>query len=291
MDKAKGYVYVIISGILFGCMPLYAKILYSNGCTPLSLVFYRFLLAIPFLYLICRKAGIDIKISKREFKDLSLISILGYSITPILLYSSYNFIPSGLSTSLHFIYPVVVTIACIVIYKERVDTIKVLCALLCTTGIFLFLNDLDLVENNYIGIILAIVSGLTYSYYMIALERSSVGDMNTYKVIFYLCIISAAVLLVYNIALDTLVIKFTPIIWLALLLFSLVISIGAVYSFQRGLNIIGAQSTSILSTTEPITSVIIGILVFNEPVTFKIILGIAAIILSVILLALNEKHA
>jgi len=78
---------------------------------------------------------------------------------------------------------------------------------------------------------------------------------------------------------------------LALLLFSLVISIGAVYSFQRGLNIIGAQSTSILSTTEPITSVIIGILVFNEPVTFKIILGIAAIILSVILLALNEKHA
>jgi len=86
MDKAKGYVYVIISGILFGCMPLYAKILYSNGCTPLSLVFYRFLLAIPFLYLICRKAGIDIKISKREFKDLSLISILGYSITPILLW-------------------------------------------------------------------------------------------------------------------------------------------------------------------------------------------------------------
>lgn len=290
MVRVKGYIYIIISGILFGCMPLYAKILYSNGCTPLSLVFYRFLMAIPFLYIICRKAGIDIRVTKMELRDLSLISVFGYSATPILLYSSYNFIPSGLSTSLHFIYPVVVNIACIVIYKERLDIIKILCAFFCTAGIFLFLNDLDIVENSHIGIILAIASGLTYSYYMVALERNSVGDMNTYKVIFYLCIISAAVLFVYNIILDTLVMEFNPIIWLALLLFSLVISIGAVYSFQKGLSIIGAQSTSILSTTEPITSVIIGILVFKEPATFKIILGIAAIVLSVILLALNEKR-
>lgn len=119
MDKAKGYIYVIISGILFGCMPLYAKTIYNNGCTPLSLVFYRFLLPIPFLYLICKRLKVDLKVSKEEIKDLSLISILGYSATPILLYSSYNYIPSGLSTSLHFIYPVIVTVACIVIYRER----------------------------------------------------------------------------------------------------------------------------------------------------------------------------
>lgn len=125
---------------------------------------------------------------------------------------------------------------------------------------------------------------------MVALERSSVGKMNTYKVIFYLCIISAAALLVYNMVLDTLVVGFRPLIWLALVLFSLVISVGAVYFFQRGISIIGAQSTSILSTTEPITSVIIGIIIFKEPVTLKIVVGVLAILLSVILLALNENH-
>lgn len=290
MNRLKGYIYVIISGILFGCMPLIAKILYSNGCTPLSLVFYRFLLPIPFLYLICKKINISIKVTKRELKELFLISILGYSATPILLYTSYNFIPSGLSTSLHFIYPVIVTIVSIVIYKEKLDIIKILCPLLCTIGIFLFLNDLNLIDNSYLGIIFAIASGFTYSYYMIAVERTSVGKINTYKTIFYLCLISSAALFVYNIILDTLVTTFKPIIWLALVLFSLLISVGAVYFFQRGIAIIGAQNTSILSTTEPITSVIIGITIFNEPITIKIILGIAAIILSVILLAINEKH-
>lgn len=210
----KGYIYVIISGILFGCMPLFANIFYNNGITSLSLVLYRFLLSIPVLYIICKRLNIDLKIKKREFKDLLLISIFGYSSTAMLLYLSYNFIPSGLSTSLHFTYPVIITAACIVIYKEKLDIIKILCSILCTVGIFLFLNEINLTGNSFLGILLAIASGFTYSYYMIFLEKSSLDNMETFKVVLYLCIISSIFLFIYNIIFGTLVVKMKPIIFL-----------------------------------------------------------------------------
>lgn len=290
MSNIKGYIFIIISGILFGSMPLFAKIFYNNGCTPLSLVFYRFFISLPFLYLITMKLDIDLRVTKKEIMDLILISVFGYSATAGLLYLSYNFIPSGLSTSLHFIYPVLITIACIAIYKEKLNFTKIFCAFLCTLGIFLFLHELDLNEKSYIGILLAAASGFTYSYYMIALERSSVHKMHTFKVVFYLCLISSVVLLVYNLILGTFAYNFIPSIWAGLVLFALLITIGAVSLFQKGLSIIGAQNTSILSTTEPITSVIIGIFLFGEPSNLKVILGILSIVLSVVLLSINDKR-
>lgn len=290
MSKIKGYIFIIISGIVFGSMPLFAKIFYNNGCTPLSLVFYRFFLSLPFLYLISIKLNLDLRVTRKEIRELTLISVFGYSATAGLLYLSYNFIPSGLSTSLHFIYPVLITIACIVIYKEKLNFTKIFCAFLCTMGIFLFLNELELNGGSFIGIFLAALSGFTYSFYMISLEKSSVSKMHTFKTVFYLCLISSVVLFIYNIISGTFVYSFSLLIWTGLVLFAILITIGAVTLFQKGLNIVGAQNTSILSTTEPITSVIIGIFFFGEPSNLKVMLGILAIILSVVLLSINEKR-
>lgn len=289
MKKTNGFLMVIISGIIFGSMPLFARIFYKNGCSPTSLVFYRFLFALPFLFIINKKMKIDLRINLDELKNLIYISIFGYSSTAVLLFVSYNYIPTGLAMSLHFIYPILVTIGCVVFYKDKLSFKKAICTILCTAGIFLFLDEINIVRDNAIGVIFALVSGLTYSFYLIYLEKSTLRSMPNIKMVFYLSLISSVILFVYNSITNNLTTQMATGIWLILVLFSIFVTVGAVLLLQLGLGVVGAQNASILSTTEPITSVVIGILVFNERVNFKIILGIMLILLSVVLISLNGK--
>ena len=99
----KGYFYVIGSAIIFGCMPLGAKIVYANGVNPISLVFYRNVLAIPVMIMIVKAGKDNLKITPGDFGKLVILAILGSVLTPMLLYSSYNYISSGASTTLHFV--------------------------------------------------------------------------------------------------------------------------------------------------------------------------------------------
>lgn len=289
-NKYKGFIAVIISGIIFGCMPLVAKIIFNNGGNSISLVFYRFLFTCPVLYIINKKNNISMKISKEELKLIIIVSLFGYSATAVLLFMSYNYISTGLATTLHFVYPIFVTIGCIVFFKEKINFVKILCAVLCTFGISLFLQDLSL-NNGLIGIILSFLSGITYSFYMIIIEKSSLKDIPPFKLTYYLCLVSSVILLIYSIITKTFTVDISLYGWILTVIFSIVVSIGAVTLLQVGINIIGSQSAAILSTFEPITSVLIGIIIFNEPLNFKIILGIIVIISSVILLAIENNRS
>ncbi len=274
MKKTNGFISVIVSGIIFGLMPLFVKIIINNGSNTISLVFYRFLFAIPLLILINLKLKIDLRITKDEFKDLAFISLFGYAPTAILLFLSYGYIPTGLATSLHFIYPILVTVGSVVFYKEKLNPKKAISAILCTIGIFLFLNEISISKDNFMGVILASLSGVTFAYYLIKLEKSNLRLMPTFKMILYLSTISSLALLAYGLVTQSLTIKIT---------------IGAVSLLQIGVKFIGAQNASILSTTEPITSVIIGVTLLNDDINAKIILGILLIVLSVILISIHPK--
>ena len=59
--------------------------------------------------------------------------------------------------------------------------------------------------------------------------------------------------------------------------------------FQFGIKTVGPESTSILSTFEPITSVIIGVLILNEIFGIKTIIGSALILIAVILISIFDK--
>ena len=76
--------------------------------------------------------------------------------------------------------------------------------------------------------------------------------------------------------------------WTAELMLALFCTVFALMLFQKGLFLCGEIKTSLLSTFEPITSVVVGVIVFNENITLKITLGIAAVLLSTILLVVKN---
>lgn len=286
-NKNLGFIAVIISAIIFGSMPLLAKLIYSNGGNSISLIFYRFFLSLPILYWLVKKnKSIDIKVTKLELKNLILVSVFGYSATALLLFISYNYISSGMATTLHFVYPIFVVLGSMIFYKDKPSLLKIICVLSCTVGVVLFSENTG--STSLLGITAAFISGITYSFYILFIDKSNLKDMHPFKLTFYLCLISSIIVFVYSLITKTFTMDMTLLGWLLTILLSLLVSVGAVSLFQYGIMTVGSQNTAIFSTFEPITSVIIGIMVFYEAFTLRTFIGSIFILAAVVITALSE---
>ena len=138
--RTKGLLATMISAVFFGFIPLFVKTICAGGGNSVSAAFYRFFLSVPVLYIYLKAQGISMRITRTEFAKIALITIFGYGGTAVLLFSSYNFIPSGMSTTIHFMYPVFTILGCMIFFKEKVSPLKLLCVALCFGGILLFYN-------------------------------------------------------------------------------------------------------------------------------------------------------
>ena len=266
-----GYLCVILSAVIFGCMPLGANFLYAQGVTPMSLVFLRNLLSLPVLALLCQKQG-GLRISRGALLETSLTGFFGCCITPILLFSSYRYLASGMATVFHFAYPVIVVLGGLVL-RERVQKKALFCAVLCSLGILLLIDPSGAVDP--LGVALALTSGVTYAVYILLLAHFRHREVMGFRMTFYMALISAVCMFFLCLFSHQLCLPQTLAGWLAALAFSLMICIGAVMLFQKGTFLIGAQRAAILSTFEPITSIFVGILFLNETLTPRILLGSA----------------
>ncbi|KAF5050819.1 EamA-like transporter family protein [anaerobic digester metagenome] len=287
-NKQKGILSVLISAVIFGSMPLMARIIYDENGNSMSLTLYRFVLSLPVLYILIRRnVQEEIKINKSELAKIILVGIFGYSATALLLYTSYNYISTGTATTLHFIYPVLVIIGGMVFYKEKPTPAKTISVILCVLGMIMFYNGDT--KFDIFGMMIAFASGITYSFYILYIEKSDLKNMGTFKLTFYLCLVSSVVLFAVCIATGNLALNMTLKGWMLSLFLSISVTLGGVCLFQKGVKLIGSQSTSVLSTFEPITSILIGILIFNESCNFRTILGFIFILIAALLVALYEE--
>ena len=279
----KGYLFVIVSAVIYGCMPLMAKHIYADGANSLTLVFLRNMLALPGLALLTRAEGKSLKISLRSLGKVTLISFFGCTITPILLFSSYNFMASGTATVFHFIYPAVVVLCGILFFKKKATLVNLVSIVICTAGIALFYDPLEPVSLQ--GSIFAIGSGLTFATYVLLLSVFREKNVSGFQFSFYVAATSALMTFLICLLSGQLAFPQSWLGWGLCLLFAVSVTMGAVYLFQQGTFLIGGEKTSILSTLEPITSIIIGVTVFHETLSPSTVIGSALVIIASILIA------
>ena len=285
----KGYTFVIISAIIFGCMPLGAKYIYAEGVNSLSLVFLRNCLALPVLALLAKKQTGSLHIKKADLLKISSLAVMGGCATPILLYSSYHYLASGTATIFHFIYPVLVVLGSILFLREKGNKPVFLCVILCTLGIILFYNPEAGIHFG--GSLLAIASGAAYAAYIMLLSIFKNDKISGFKLSFYMSAVGSVILFIVCIVSGQLTLPVTFTGWLISIVFSLMLSVGAVVLFQQGTRYIGGQRAAILSTLEPITSVLVGVLAFSEMITTRTILGTVLVIIASILIAVFDRRS
>ncbi len=281
--RTKGLLATMISAVFFGFIPLFVKTICAGGGNSVSAAFYRFFLSVPVLYIYLKAQGISMRITRTEFAKIALITIFGYGGTAVLLFSSYNFIPSGMSTTIHFMYPVFTILGCMIFFKEKVSPLKLLCVALCFGGILLFYNGES--GGSVLGMALSFLSGVTYAFYTIYLEKSGLQKMENLKLIFYMNTVAAAMILVMALLTAQFTLRLTPLAWGTAVFFATATSLIGVLGYQIGVKCIGPQNAAILSTFEPITSVIVGVLVYREAFSARTLLGCLCVLSAVVIVA------
>ncbi|MFR5860076.1 MAG: DMT family transporter [Clostridia bacterium] len=281
--RTKGLLATMISAVFFGFIPLFVKTICAGGGNSVSAAFYRFFLSVPILYIYLKAQGISMRITRTEFAKIALITIFGYGGTAVLLFSSYNFIPSGMSTTIHFMYPVFTILGCMIFFKEKVSPLKLLCVALCFGGILLFYNGES--GGSVLGMALSFLSGVTYAFYTIYLEKSGLQKMENLKLIFYMNTVAAAMILVMALLTAQFTLRLTPLAWGTAVFFATATSLIGVLGYQIGVKCIGPQNAAILSTFEPITSVIVGVLVYREAFSARTLLGCLCVLSAVVIVA------
>ncbi len=270
-SQLKGRLFIILSAVIYGCMPLGASALYAEGVTPMSLVLLRNCLSLPLLALLAHRCG-GLRISRGALGEVAAASAVGACLTPVLLFTSYRYLASGTAAVFHFSYPVFVVLGGLLL-RERARGSAVFCTLLCTLGILLLFDGGGSVDP--LGAVIALASGVAYAAYILLLAHFRHREVSGFRMSFYLALICSACMLALCLLTRQLRLPQTARGWCAALLFSLMLSVGAAVLFQQGTFLVGGQRAAIFSTLEPITSIFVGALLLNETLTPRILLGSA----------------
>jgi len=283
----KGYFYAVLSAVLFGCMPLMATGTYAQGVTPTALVFWRNLLALPGMAFLAYRERRTLKVPLQALPTMLLMSFFGCTITPILLFGSYRYIASGTATVFHFIYPAAVVVVGMVVLRKKVHAAELFSVALCMVGVMLFYEPGAAV--NFAGSAMALGSGVLFSFYIVMLDvfrwREEVSG---FLLSFYIAALSALMTGIISVVTGEFTMPATLTGWGLCLLFALLMTLLAMSLFQQATLLIGGEKTSVLSTLEPITSVVVGVLVFQERVGLNTLLGSVLVVAASVLIALSD---
>jgi len=283
----KGYFYAVLSAVLFGCMPLMATGIYAQGVTPTALVFWRNLLALPGMAFLAYRERRTLKVPLQALPTMLLMSFFGCTITPILLFGSYRYIASGTATVFHFIYPAAVVVVGMVVLRKKVHAAELFSVALCMVGVMLFYEPGAAV--NFAGSAMALGSGVLFSFYIVMLDvfrwREEVSG---FLLSFYIAALSALMTGIISVVTGEFTMPATLTGWGLCLLFALLMTLLAMSLFQQATLLIGGEKTSVLSTLEPITSVVVGVLVFQERVGLNTLLGSVLVVAASVLIALSD---
>lgn len=287
MNKNKlGFLTAIISAALYGLMPLLTKTIYDSGSNSFTVAFLRFVICTVVFFIAFRLTSKEaIGITRKELPKL-LLAGASFGFVPVLLYTSYNYLATGLATTLHFVYPVFVVLGSVLFRIEKLTGKKVICCLLCMAGIIAFYTPGG--EISIPGVLIALASGVLYAFYTVYLTSSGLLSMDPYKLSFWKCLFGMIFIFIVAFALGKLSMPGTLKGWGFMLILGL-LTAGASFLYQEAARRVGAQNTAMLSTFEPLTSVIVGYFAFGEELTGRSLVGIICILLSVILLSLEGK--
>ncbi len=288
MNNVKGLLFAIVSSATFGLVPLFSIPLLKAGVGTPTILFYRMGIAALLMGLIARGTHHRLKIG---FKDMMTFLALGglYAVTSLWLLMSYEFIPSGMATTIHFLYPLVVTLVMILFFREKCSLWLIVAAVLSVAGVALLSWGEEDSSATFRGISMVLVTVVTYACYIVGVNKTRVVRMDSVVLTFYVLLSAATMFLVY--AATTTGIERLPSFRLAgdALLLALLPTVVSNFALVLAVKNIGSTMTAILGSMEPLTAILAGVFYFGETFGTLSAAGLCVIVTAVIIVILHSK--
>ena len=290
LDKRRivGYAAGILAGVSYGTNPLFGKALIESGVPIMVMLFFRYGIAavILALWMLFRKESF--RAGRREIGLLVLLGLL-FAGSSVTLFCSYGFIPSGLATTLVYLYPVFV--ALILVFLRIYPSWQTWLAIAATFGGILLLSaPSGGAQIRIPGILLATGSALCYSFYLVIVNRSKrIRNVSEHTLTLYSLITGAALFAVIRAfqgggmleGIDS------AADWGNLLGLAIAPTMISLLTLAIATRYIGPTKTAVLGVFEPLTAILIGTVLFGEALTARMAVGIAICVAAVIFMILK----
>lgn len=277
----------MMSSMTFGMIPLFTKPAQDADIGTFSIIVYRFIFASIAMYIIMLFKRCNLRITGMELLKIIGLAVLNL-VSAITLFYGYYHLSSGAATTIQFSYPVFTCLIMVIFYGEKISWKTILAIVLAVGGVAL-LAGVDTGEVSVLGVTLELVSGFTYALYIVAVDKLGLNDMEPYKLTFYVFLLSALLMIPFTALTTGIEVITSPLIIGSILMLGIIPTAVSNFTLLIGVRYVGSTMTAILGALEPLTAIIIGIIIFSEPFTLINGLGAVAIIISVLLLIKKDK--
>ncbi len=270
-----GYPAGIITGITYGLNPLFAIPLIEGGASVESILFFRYGIAVLLLgmFLVVRRQRFSV-----SWKQAGVLLVLGllYTASSELLFEAYNYIPSGLATTLVFLYPVLV--ALIMVFLRVVPSWPVWLSIFATfAGVVIMTQGSSTQSVDPRGVFLSLGSALAYAFFIVVINKSkTIATISNSLLTFYALSVGSILFLskiLYSSPAITAGLD-SSTAWLNLVALAILPTIVSTATLAIATRNIGATKASVLGVFEPVTAILVGTIAFGEALTVHIVAGI-----------------
>lgn len=283
----KGFAYGIITSATFGLIPLFTLPLMAKGMQFDSILFYRFLFASLALTGITVIKKESLRIAK---KDIPVLILLGffYTASAMFLFWGYNFMSAGIATTLHFTYPIFVTLVMLLFFREKTSWITLLAICLAISGVARLSIEGGEIQMSAFGIFIVLFSAVGYALYIITVNKSRVRTMTGRRLTFYVFVVSTLLFAIKAIGNGGIQPVPDVMSFVNLFLLAVLPTVISNITLVQAVHHIGGTLTAVLGAMEPVTAVLVGVFVFSEPFTLNLATGIILIIVAVTMIILSK---
>lgn len=271
-ENGKARLMLIVSMAVFGTIGLFVKnISVSSG----ELALYRAVMAVVFIliYLTVTRQKIDFRAIGRE-APLLLLSGAAMGINWILLFEAYRWTSVSIATLSYYFAPVIVMIACPILFRERLTAKQLLCFVLSTAGLVLIVGVTGFNGDSHhlTGILFGLGAAVFYAA-VVLLNKGIKGVAGIHRTLLQL-VAAIAVLIPYVLCTGGMNLTGLNSKGVLCLLVVGVLHTGVAYCmYFSALRSLPGQEAAILSYIDPLVAVLVSVLLLGEPMTLPQAVG------------------
>ena len=167
-----------------------------------------------------------------------------------------------------------VAVMMIFLFHEKIKITVILCLLIMGTGLILLMKPEEGQQLSMFGVLLVILSALTYAIYIIFVNvNKTVAHIPTTRLLFNVLAWGCLVYLVMIPLGSPLTIPSAPSGWLNLLALAVIPTVISLFCTTRAIQLIGSTPTAIFGALEPVTAVVLSVVVLGQPLTVRESIG------------------
>lgn len=290
-----GFFLAFLGTALFSLKSIFIKLAYAEGLETDSVLMLRMAISLPIYLLIivwlARRQSWPIAVLKPLTLKIILLGFIGYFLASWLDLKGLEYISAGLERLTLFTYPIFIAVLGAMFFHTPLDRRLIVTLLLTYFGLWLIFNQEAVADHQeyLLGVVLVLLSALSYSLYVL-FGKSVIEEIGSlWFTALAMSVSSVFVLLYYAILGDWSALTISPMAWAFVTCLAIFSTVIPSFMLNEAIARVGGARTGVVGTLGPVITILLAVVILDEPFSLYHALGTALVIVGVMLLTFKAS--